>query len=419
MSAAIGLLGEHLGHSLSPRLHGMLAAYRYDLFEVSPEQLGLFLARRAFRGLNVTIPYKQAVLPYLDALDPSAANIGAVNTILHQNGRLIGYNTDFGGLVSLVSRAGIDPRGKRALILGTGGTAATAHAALASLGAAQITHVSRTPKDGSISYEEALARKDAQLLVNTTPVGMTPHADTQPIDLAAFPALEGMLDVIYTPLRTNLTQQAAALGIPAAGGLWMLVRQAVLSAALFRGEEFAVDPTEQVFNALEAQTQNLVLIGMPGCGKTTVGRLLAKRLGRPFFDSDAEIKRRTGQTIPVIFAQGGEPAFREREAAVLRELSGQQGAVIATGGGAILREENLRRLRRNGRLVFLDRPLAALPVDAGHPLSDTPEKLTRLYESRRPLYLAAADETVSAAGTSDEVVERLVASGSAFGAWRP
>ena len=389
------LLTDRPLHSHSPRLHARLGAYRYELCPLPPAALPDFFARRDFRGLNVTVPYKQTVIPFLDALDPRAAAIGAVNTVVNRGGVLTGYNTDFDGLLGLLGHAGISLRGKKLLILGTGGTAKTALAVARHCAAAEALCVSRSPSGDAISYDAARTQhRDADVILNATPVGMQPHADAAPLDLAPFSRLSGVLDAVYNPLRTPLVQQAQALGIPASGGLYLLVRQAVCASALFQQKQFDPDPTDALYAALLRELQSIVLIGMPTCGKSTVARLLGERTGLPVTDTDAELERRTGKPISALFAADGEAAFRDLETAVLRELCASGGRIVATGGGAVLREENLRLLRQNGRLFFLDRPLSELRPAPDRPLSGDPDSLRRLYAARRDCYLRAADEVL-------------------------
>lgn len=393
-----GLIGERLGHSFSREIHAAFGRYDYGLRELSPAELGPFLEARAFSGLNVTIPYKQAVIPYLDGLDENARAIGAVNTIVHRNAGLWGYNTDFGGMTAALRRAGIDLSGRKVLILGTGGTSRTALAVCRALGAGAIHRVSRTGREGAITYEAArTSHRDAEILINTTPLGMDPEPEGLPLDPGDFPALAGVFDCVYNPLRTRLVLAALDRGIPAAGGLYMLVQQAVLASGLFAGAPLPEQTAEAVYRDLLAKRENVVLIGMPGSGKTTLGRVLADRRGLPFADTDAEIVRRTGRSIPAIFAEAGEAFFRELEASVIRDLSRRGGQVIATGGGAVLRPENLRRLKQNGRLFFLDRPPEDLEPSPDRPLGDTAEKLRQLWQVRRPIYTAAADRILPAA----------------------
>ncbi len=392
-----GLLGEHLGHSFSQDIHRRIGDYPYALFEVAPPMLSDFIKNGDFSGINVTIPYKQTVIPYLDEIDPRVREIGAVNTIVRREGRLFGYNTDFDGMRMLIASLGVPVKEKKALVLGTGGTSLTAVAVLRSLGASEIFRVSRSGKDGSLAYEEALRlHADAAIIINTTPVGMYPNVDGTPIELAPFSCLSLLVDAVYNPLRTDLVLAARARGIPAAGGLLMLAAQAVAAArhfGCFAGEEEAC--ATRIFEELRAEKENIVLVGMPGSGKSTVGRILAARTGRPFFDLDELIVAETEKEIPAIFADVGEAGFRDIEAAVLeRTVSEHMGAVISTGGGAILRLENVKALRRGGRLYFLDRPLSHIRPTASRPLSSDRAALEARYQEREPLYRAAADVTV-------------------------
>ena len=404
-----GLLGEHLPHSFSKEIHERLGLYQYELIELAPAELGDFLARRDFGGVNVTIPYKQAVIPWLDELSERAKAIGAVNTIVNRNGRLLGDNTDYGGLAALLRRTGLDLCGKKVLILGTGGTSLTARAVAKDAGAGTVLRVSRSGREGAISYESAVAEHpDAQVLLNTTPCGMYPETEAMPIDPARFPALEGVVDVIYNPLRTRLTQRAAALGLKTANGLSMLVSQAVLAAEAFTGATLPEDTAERIFREVLTEKQNLVLIGMPGSGKTTLGRLLAARTGRPFVDTDEVIAARAGRSIPEIFQAEGEAGFRDRESAVLRDLGATGGRILATGGGAVLRAENRAALRQNGLLLLLDRPLADLVPTGDRPLADNIKKLRALYEARLPVYRAAADARIDVSGSPEETAEHIL-----------
>ena len=401
-----GLLGERLGHSFSPQIHRDLAGYDYQLLPTPPEAVEDLFARRAFQGLNVTIPYKRTVMPLCDEIDPRAAAIGAVNTVVNRNGRLTGYNTDIDGFLYMARRAGVDMTGKKVVILGSGGTSRTARAAAGELGAREIVTVSRHGED---NYQNLSRHADAQVLVNTTPVGMYPNWGQSPVSLESFPALEGVLDVVYNPLRTALLLQAEERGLPCSCGLPMLVAQAKRAAELFTGRNIDDSRTEAVLHGLREQLTSIVLIGMPGCGKTTVGRTLAGKLGRTFVDLDEEIVRRAGTSIPEIFAREGEAGFRERESALVREFGERTGLVVSTGGGVVTRRENYIPLKQNGLLLHLRRDPAALPTD-GRPLSQAtaPEELWR---RRAPLYAAFADGEIDnngpLAGTLEQIEKEM------------
>lgn len=397
-----GLLGERLGHSFSPQIHRDLAGYDYQLLPTPPEAVEDLFARRAFQGLNVTIPYKRMVMPLCDEIDPRAAAIGAVNTVVNQNGRLTGYNTDIDGFLYMARRAGVDMTGKKVVILGSGGTSRTARAAAGELGAREIVTVSRHGED---NYQNLSRHADAQVLVNTTPVGMYPNWGQSPVSLESFPALEGVLDVVYNPLRTALLLQAEERGLPRSCGLPMLVAQAKRAAELFTGQNIDDSRAEAVLHGLRGQLTSIVLIGMPGCGKTTVGRALAGKLGRTFVDLDEEIVRRAGTSIPEIFAREGEAGFRERESALVREFGERTGLVVSTGGGVVTRRENYIPLKQNGLLLHLRRDPAALPTD-GRPLSQAtaPEELWR---RRAPLYAAFADGEIDNNGTLAGTLEQI------------
>lgn len=394
-----GLIGEHLPHSFSKIIHDKIGLYEYELKEIAKDQLDAFMTARAFKGINVTIPYKQAVIPYLDEISERAEKIGAVNTIVNRNGKLIGDNTDFGGMEALFQKTGIRAAGKKVLVLGSGGTSRTALAVADSLGAAAIYRVSRSGRDGALTYEEAYeSHSDAEIIINTTPCGMFPEIYDRPLDPDRFPHLSGVIDAIYNPLSTQLVLQAREQGARASGGLYMLVAQAVLAAGIFTGKEMPANQTDRIYGQLLRKKQNIVLIGMPGSGKTTVGKVLAKRLHRQLIDSDKVIVQEQAVTIPEIFAEKGESGFREIESGVIRRIAMETGCVIATGGGAILRKENLQALKANGVLVFLDREMQAIVPTDNRPLSDSEEKLKKLYEVRYPIYTAAADVHIKVTG---------------------
>ena len=388
-----GLIGERLGHSFSREVHARLGDYPYELCELPPDGVEAFMRARDFLAINVTIPYKETVMPYLDGIDEDARAIGAVNTVRRVGDRLFGYNTDFAGLSDLVRRTGVDLCGLSVLILGSGGTSKTARAVAHALGAREVTVVSRQAGEGSVSYEDAYARyAHAEFLINATPVGMYPKQEASPIDLSRFPRLCGVVDAIYNPLRTDLVLDARARGIPAEGGLYMLVAQGIHASEIFFDKPIPEEMACEVFRSVQCEKENIFLIGMPGCGKSTVGRALAEALDRPFIDTDEAIVQHTGMPIPDIFREKGESGFRDVEQEVIREIAlHTRGAVIATGGGAILREANLRAMRRTGRLYFLDRDIKNIKPTPDRPLSMDREALAARYRERYPLYSAAAD----------------------------
>jgi len=403
-----GCIGEHLPHSFSKEIHGQIGGYAYELKELTPEELPAFMAARSFRGINVTIPYKQAVIPFLDEIDETARAIGAVNTVVNRNGKLYGFNTDLDGLTRLIRRIGLDLTGKKVLIPGTGGTSRTAAFAAEQLGAREIRKISRTGRDGSLTYEEALRdHADAEIILNTTPCGMYPEPDARPLPLEPFHRLEGVADVIYNPLRTRLVLDARGHGIPAEGGLYMLVAQAVRASEHFLDTVYPDGLTDRIYEQILRQKENIVLIGMPGSGKSAVGRILAEKTGRSLADTDQLITEKAGKPIPDIFRENGEPAFRDLESEIIRVLSKQGGQIISTGGGAVLQPENVTALRQNGRLFWLDRdPEALVPTD-DRPLADTAEKMKQLYRVREPVYRAAADEIIPVTGTPEEAADTI------------
>ena len=398
-----GLLGEKLGHSFSPQIHAALAGYDYRLLPTPREEVEELFRRRVFRGLNVTIPYKQTVIPLCDEVDPRAAAIGAVNTVVNRDGKLTGYNTDIDGLIYLAKRAGVDMAGKKVVVLGSGGTSHTACAAAKELGAGQVVVVSRSGED---NYGNLDRHADAEVLINTTPVGMFPNAGVSPVSLDAFPRLTGVLDVIFNPLRTALVMEAEARGIPCACGLPMLVAQAKQAAELFTGEAIGDNRTEEVLSQLMGQVRNVVLIGMPGCGKSTIGRILAQRLGKEFLDLDRLISQRAGKPIPEIFAQEGEEAFRALESEIVREAGARTGCVISTGGGVVTRDENYPPLHQNGIIVHITRDLDLLPK-AGRPVSQSTD-LHELWARRDLMYWSFSDLTADNDGPIEDTVEYII-----------
>ena len=382
-----GLLGRKLSHSYSPQIHSYLGDYAYDLFEKEPEELESFLKDGRFTAINVTIPYKKDVIPYLDEISPIAQKMGAVNTIVRRpDGSLFGHNTDYFGFASMVRHSGLNVSGKKVLVLGSGGASSTVVAVLQEL-MAEVVVISRS---GENNYKNLHLHQDASVIVNTTPVGMYPHTGTSPVALSLFPKLEGVLDVVYNPARTQFLLDAESLGLPCCNGLWMLVAQAKEAAEYFTGRSVDDAIIETIYQKLTAQMQNIVLIGMPGCGKSTIAALLSEKTGRPAVDADAEIVRLAGKSIPEIFAEDGEEVFRNWETKALEALGNQSGLIIATGGGCVTKERNYPLLHQNGCLFWLKRSLDLLP-SAGRPLSQT-TKLTEMYAVRKPLYEAFADK---------------------------
>ena len=398
-----GLLGRSLPHSHSPWIHRAFGNGDYGLFEIPPEELPAFMARRDFQGLNVTLPYKQAVLPYLDALSDTARHCGGVNTILRrEDGTLYGDNTDAAGLEGLLDKLGISLRGQKVLILGTGGTANCARYVVSQKGGIPVL-ISRR---GENDYAHLQRHRDAALLINATPVGMMPDVELSPVDLARLPGLLGVVDVIYNPRRTRLLQQAMELGIPCIGGLRMLVWQAAASHQLFTGKELSSEIVDRVIRELNRRTLSVALIGMPGSGKTTLGGLLARDMGRPFRDTDRLMEAESGCTIPEIFARDGEAAFRQLERDMLQRETLSGGQVLAAGGGAVLRQDNRRAIRQNAVVVWLQRSPELLATE-GRPLSVSLSALQRMEEERTPLYQACADLILPNNGTIAEGLAAL------------
>ena len=415
-SEKFGLIGKTLVHSYSKEIHESLDKYDYHLFSLSEEDMPDFVSARDFRGLNVTIPYKKAVMPLCDEISELASAIGAVNTLYWKetaDGRkLMGHNTDYEGFLYTAKRSGISFANKTVLILGTGGTSLMARKAAADQGAAKIYIASRSGGDGTqltiagsevscrqISYEDLKPAADSaipaeiEVIVNTTPVGTFPNNLQRVISLSDFPRCEAVIDVIYNPFKTALLLEAERLGLKFANGLPMLVAQATAAAGYFLGTPGAFESeNERIIAAMQQQMRNIVLIGMPGCGKSTIGKLLSKKNGMPLVDMDEEIEKEAGISIPEIFEQEGESGFRARETAVAQRLGKERGQIIATGGGAILRTENVEALRQNALVLHIKRPVDSLPMN-GRPLSKDLDTLREMEQKRIPLYEAAADIT--------------------------
>lgn len=397
-----GLLGRKLGHSYSPEIHSYLGDYSYKLFEKEPEELEEFLKYGDFSAINVTTPYKKTVIPYLDDLSDRAKKLGAVNTIVRRNGMLIGHNTDYFGFETMLRTSGVQIAGKKVLVLGSGGASNTAVAVLQEHGG-NVVIISRT---GENNYNNLHLHEDAAMIVNTTPVGMYPNVGASPIDLTLFDRLEAVLDVVYNPARTQLLLNAQSRGIKTMNGLLMLVAQAKEASEWFTDSTIPDEKIKTIHGILRQKMENIILIGMPGCGKSTVGFALAERTGKTFVDADAVIVEKAGKTIPEIFAESGEAGFRAIETEVLAELGKQSGLLIATGGGCVTQERNYPLLHQNGTIFWIQRDIGKLPTD-GRPLSQT-NRLTDLYAVRKPMYERFADHTVNNNGQIETTVTQIL-----------
>lgn len=397
-----GLLGRTLGHSYSPAIHRFLGAYSYDLFEQEPENLEKFLHSGAFDGLNVTIPYKKAVIPFLDHLDETARRLGSVNTIIRRaDGQLEGHNTDFYGFSEMLRASGLEVSGKKVLLLGTGGASVTAKAVLEDAGA-KVISISRS---GVNNYQNLDLHADTRVIVNTTPVGMYPGNGEAPLDVGLFPELEGVLDLIYNPARTQLMLDCEKRNIPAFNGLRMLVAQAKQASEFFQNTTLDDALIDSIYRHLRSDMENTILIGMAGCGKSTIGNLLAEQTGKIFVDADAEVEKLEGKSIPEIFSEDGEEVFRAYETKVLEALGKSSHQVIATGGGCVTRDRNYPLLHQNGTILWIKRDPKLLPTD-GRPLSQKTNP-ARLYETRIPMYESFADRTVENSGSIEQTVSAI------------
>lgn len=405
-----GLIGEKLGHSFSKDIHGRIGGYDYDLVEIPKDKLDAFMQARDFCAINVTIPYKSAVIPYLDVIDPKAKAIGAVNTIVNKGGRLYGYNTDYFGMQYLAQTVGIPLTGEKVLIFGSGGTSLTAKTLCEDMGATRVVRVGRCKKEGVVDYATAYEQySDTTVIIHTTPVGMYPDLDGCAVDLDRFPHLKGVLDAVYNPLCTRLVYEAQARGIAATCGLPMLVAQAVRACELFLDTEISSEVLDDTVHQMMLAKAHVTLVGMPASGKSSVGRVLAEKLGRPCVDIDEEIVKVAGCDIPTIFKTQGEDAFRRLESEVLkRVLYHQSGAVICTGGGVPLREDNRQALRRTGVVYWLDRSLNLLVPTNDRPTASSNEAMKQRYEERYPIYAMTAHKRVDGDGTVEEVAHAIL-----------
>ncbi len=390
-----GCIAEKLGHSFSKDIHNMLFNYSYELKELSSDELDDFMKNKNFKAINVTIPYKEAVIPYLDEISEIAKKIGAVNTIVNENGCLKGYNTDFSGMVALLEKNKISLKGKKVLILGSGGTSKTALAVCESMECSEVFRVSRNAKEDCITYAEAKEKHtDSEIIINTTPVGMYPNIYHSPIEIKDYPNLYAVIDAVYNPLRSKLVCDAEKLKIKAVGGLYMLVSQAAIAAEKFINEKVNWANIDKIYHKLLLNKTNIVLIGMPGSGKTTIGKLLAEDIGFEFIDTDDEIIKRENKSIPEIFKEVGEAGFRKIETEVIKSVALKQGAVISTGGGVVLNPVNIELLCENGRIYFIDRPLENLTATSDRPLSSNKSDLEKRYQERYPIYCSTCDKHI-------------------------
>ncbi len=400
-----GLIGEKLGHSFSKVIHEKIGDYTYELKEISKENLAAFVKSKDFSGINVTIPYKEDVMPYLDYIDSASEKIGAVNTVINQGGKLYGYNTDFYGMKLMIEKNGFDFKDKKVLILGSGGTAKTSKAVSKALGAGEVITVSRS---GQVNYENVVSlHGDADYIINTTPCGMFPNNDTYALDPADFSGLKGIVDAVYNPIKTTLIQKGEEMGVKGITGLYMLVAQAVLASEKFMGKSFDIETlADEIYADILREKRNIVLIGMPGSGKSTIGKALAENLSRDFVDTDEMIVEKCGN-ISDIFAGMGEEYFRDRESEAVKEVSKKNGLVIATGGGVILRKENVRALRQNAVIFFLDRPLEDIIPTSDRPLSSDIESLKKRFDERYDLYINASDFQIKVDGDVRDTFEKI------------
>ena len=404
-----GLIGEKLGHSFSKEIHERIADYKYELCEVAKDDFDQFFKNRDFISINVTIPYKERVIPYLDYIDDIALSIGAVNTVVNKDGKLYGYNTDYYGLKSLIEKRNIDVENKRVLILGTGGTSKTATAVVKTLGAKEIIYASINGEIGTFTYEEVLEKHtDSEVIINTTPCGMYPNNDGLLIDIKLFKNLVGVVDVVYNPLLTTILQNAKTNNLKYASGLYMLVSQAVYASAIFQDKEVSHDLIDEVFEEIYFQKQNIVLIGMPTCGKTTIGKKLAKELNKSFVDIDSLIEEEIQMPISEFLNKDNEKDFRDIEEKVVERIAKMNNLIISTGGGVIKRQVNIERLKKNGVVVFIDRDVNLLMPASDRPLSNNLNDLKKLYNERYEIYRSSADIVIKNNTKINDVITKII-----------
>ena len=403
-----GCIGEKLGHSFSKEIHNALASYEYSLKELKREELPEFFKNKDFKAINVTIPYKQDVIPFLDWISEEAKSINAVNTIVNKNGKLYGYNTDFYGLKALIERENVSLKDKKVAVLGSGGTSNTAFAVADFLEARSVLKVSRNKMDGYITYEELYEKySDCEIIINTTPCGMYPKTGVSAVDLDKLPKVVAIFDAVYNPLNSKLILDAKSKNITSVGGLYMLVSQAAYAVEKFIDLPVDNEKVEEIFKNLYKQKMNIALIGMPASGKTSVGKVLSERLNKTFVDSDNEIVKTEERDIPEIFRESGEAYFRSVEKNVIKELSMLNSQIISTGGGAVLNSENIENLKGNARIYFLDRPLERLITTSDRPLSSNRADLEKRYSERYELYKSLADVVIDGSGTVEDVAKLI------------
>ena len=403
MEGLYGLIGGKLGHSYSPQIHAILGDYTYKLFEMEESEVGEFLKKREFDAINVTIPHKKTVMPFLDRIDEKAQKIGSVNTVVKEkDGTLTGYNTDYYGFSYMLQKGGIHIKDKKVLILGDGGASLTVQNVVRDLGAREIVVASLFTET---NYDHLDPHFDSEIIINATPVGMYPKNLETLVDLDNFKNLEGVADVIYNPERTLLMLDAERRNIPCISGLYMLSAQAKKAAEYFFRKKFDDAIIDEIVKKLSFELTNIILVGMPGCGKTTVGRILASHYGRKLVDTDEMIIEKAGKTIPEIFAEQGEKGFRAIETEAVREVGKEKELVIATGGGVIVTPENFDALRQNGTVIFINRNIDVLPTN-GRPLSQQND-LNEMFKKRLPLYRKICHYEVDGNGTPEEVAERI------------
>ena len=408
-----GLIGEHLGHSFSKEIHELRKKYTYEICEIERTNLDTFMKEKTFKAINVTIPYKQQVIPYLDYIDDKALSIGAVNTIVNKNNKLYGYNTDYLGLKSLITTNNISVKDKKVLLLGNGGTSKTARTVLKDLGVNEINIVDIIKNENVLTYEEAIKyHNDSEIIVNTTPCGMYPKNDDCPVDINLFEKLEAVVDVVYNPMKTTIVSNALKKGLKAVSGLYMLVAQAVYASNIFLSEEKTQNEIEteieRIYKIIKKQKENIVLIGMPSCGKTTIGQNLATILNKEYVDTDNLIEETIKMPIKDFLTKENESGFRDIEEEIIKEISKKNNKVISTGGGIIKRKVNINRLKQNATIIFIDRPLELLQATSSRPLSSNKNDLEKLYNERYQIYKDSADIIIKNDSTIENVINNIL-----------